>query len=35
MPDANFRVRAVSESPARVAVRARNFTLIVTTEIWW
>jgi len=29
MPDANFRVRAVSESPARVAVRARNFTMIV------
>ncbi|HDP76809.1 MAG TPA: OsmC family peroxiredoxin [Mesotoga infera] len=29
MPDANFRVRAVSESPARVAVKARNFTMIV------
>ncbi len=29
MPDANFRVRAVSESPARVSVRARNFTMIV------
>jgi uncharacterized OsmC-like protein len=29
MPDANFRVRAVSESRARVAVKARNFTMIV------
>ncbi len=29
MPDANFRVRAVSESPARVAVKARDFTMIV------
>ena len=29
MPDANFRVRAVSESPTRVAVKARNFTMIV------
>ncbi|HAY98977.1 MAG TPA: osmotically inducible protein C [Mesotoga sp.] len=29
MPDANFRVRAVSESPTRVAAKARNFTMIV------
>jgi uncharacterized OsmC-like protein len=29
MPDANFRIKAVSESPARVSVRARGFTMIV------
>ncbi|HOI34356.1 MAG TPA: OsmC family protein [Mesotoga infera] len=29
MPDANFRVRAISESPARVSVKARSFNMIV------
>jgi len=29
MPDANFRVRAMSESPARVSVKARSFNMIV------
>jgi len=35
MPDANFRVRAISESPARVSVKARSFNMIVDEPPTW